>query len=100
MFFRLMVELADGEDNFAYKLEQVPQMKYDCCSRVAQSADTLRHCVCGTSSLGVCFCTVASSSSCNTWWCNPSWRSQHLFWSSRDTTMRGTSLLVSSHSLP
>jgi len=47
MFFRLLVELADGEENLSDQLEQVPQMKYSlpfCCFHIKPGRIFLHRC--------------------------------------------------------
>jgi len=47
MFFRLLVEMADGEDNLARQLEQIPQMKYTipfCCFHIKPGRIFLHRC--------------------------------------------------------
>jgi len=47
MFFRLLVEMADGEENLARQLEQIPQMKYSlpfCCFHIKPGRIFLHRC--------------------------------------------------------
>jgi len=47
MFFRLLVEMADGEENLARQLEQIPQMKYTvpfCCFHIKPGRIFLHRC--------------------------------------------------------